>query len=110
MRPNPYPELIKVELVQHHAEADKEGGVDAPEVGQLGVEHEVEELDEGKDEEEEDEKETGEVGPAAVEREDEHGHLQVELQDLEQLQNGQEDEKPQLPVISAVSYCGNTNM
>ena len=70
-----------------------------PEVRQLGVEHEVEHLHKGEDEEEEDGEEAGEVGPAAVQREHEHGHLEVEAQDLEQLQYGQEDQEPQLPTI-----------
>ena len=74
-----YPELGEVELVEHHGEAHEEGGLEAPEVRQLGVEHEVEHLHKGEDEEEEDEEEAGQVGPAAVQREDEHGHLQVEL-------------------------------
>ncbi len=78
-----YPELRKVELVEHHAEAGEEGGADAPEVRQLGGEHEVEHLDKREDEEEEDEEEAREVGPAAVQREDEHGHLEVEAEDLQ---------------------------
>jgi hypothetical protein len=93
---NFYPKLRKVELVEHHGEAHKEGGLEALEVRQLGVEHEVEHLDKGEDEEEEDEQEAGEVGPAPVQRVDQHRHLQVELQDFQQLQDGHEDKQAQL--------------
>ena len=95
-------QFSKLELVQHHRETGLKRSDQCLEVIKLAVEDEIEHLDEGSKGHEENAEETREISPASGKGVDKQRHLVIELEDLQELDIGKEDEQSKVVAIELV--------